>query len=222
LRLGTVPARGDRGRRADFSDPRLIKALAHPMRTRLLGMLDERVASPRQLADALDAPLQNVSYHVRELARLGLIKLVRTTQRRDAIEHHYTAVARPHFSDEAWRELPPIVRDRMTAAGLSVISKQVNEAAARGGFAADDVHLSRTQLVLDDRGRKALAKELKATTARVDRIHQQARTRLAHGHDPEQSMTLIMLRFDDVADSTTTKGTRRRTTPRSRRHSGGG
>ena len=185
-------------------------------------MLDERVASPRQLADELEAPVQNVSYHVRELAKLGLIKLVRTTQRRDAIEHHYTAVARPHFSDEAWRELPPIVRDRMTAAGLSEMFKQVNQAAARDGFAADDVHLSRTRLVLDDRGRQALAKELKATTARVDRIHQRARTRLAHGRDPEQSMTLIMLRFDDVADSTTTKGTRRRTTPRSRRHSGGG
>ena len=185
-------------------------------------MLDERVASPRQLADELEAPVQNVSYHVRELAKLGLIKLVRTTQRRGAIEHHYTAVARPHVSDKAWRELPPIVRDRMTAAGLSEMFKQVNQAAARDGFAADDVHLSRTRLVLDDKGRQALAKELKATAARVDRIHQRARTRLAHGHDPEQSMTLIMLRFDDVAASTTTKGTRRRTTPRSRRHSGGG
>ena len=184
-------------------------------------MLDERVASPRQLADELDAPLQNVSYHVRELAKLGLIKLVRTTQRRGAIEHHYTAVATPQVSDEAWSELPPIVRHRMTAAGLSEIFKQVNEAAARGGFTADDVHLSRTQLVLDDKGRNALAKELEATTARVDRIHEQARARLGHGlgHDAEQSMALIMLRFDDVAvpnDGKATKGTRRRTTSRSR------
>jgi DNA-binding transcriptional ArsR family regulator len=214
-----VPARGDRGRCADFSEPRLIKALAHPMRTRILGMLDERVASPRQLSDELDAPLQNVSYHVRELAKLGLIKLVRTTQRRGAIEHHYTALAAPHVSNEAWSELPPIVRHRMTAAGLSEIFKQVNEAAARGGFTADDVHLSRTQLVLDDKGRKALAKELEATTARVDRIHEQARTRLGHGHDAEQAMALIMLRFDDVAvpnDGKATKGMPRRTTSRSR------
>ena len=77
------------------------------MRTRILGMLDERVASPRQLSDELDAPLQNVSYHVRELAKLNLIKLVRTTQRRGAIEHHYTAIAAPHVSDAAWSELPP-------------------------------------------------------------------------------------------------------------------
>jgi DNA-binding transcriptional ArsR family regulator len=213
-----VPALRDNGRRTDFSDPRLIKALAHPMRTRILGLLDGRVASPRQLSGELDAPLQNVSYHVRELAKLGLIELVRTTQRRGAIEHHYTAVAAPHLSAQAWSELPAILRRRMTAAGLSEIFKEVEEAAARGGFAADDVHLSRTQLVLDDKARKALAKELEATSARVHRIQEQARQRLGDNRDAEQWMTLIMLRFDNVAvaaDNSATQGPRRRATPRS-------
>lgn len=169
------------------------------MRTRILGMLDERVASPRQLSDELDAPLQNVSYHVRELAKLGLIKLVRTTQRRGAIEHHYRAVAAPHVSDKAWSELPPIVRQRMTTAGLSEIFKQVDDAAAGGGFVADDAHLSRTQLVLDEKGRQELAKELGAMVGRVDRIQAQARERLGNDHASEERMTLVMLRFDDVA-----------------------
>jgi DNA-binding transcriptional ArsR family regulator len=184
------------------------------MRTRILGLLDGRVASPRQLSDELDAPLQNVSYHVRELAKLGLIKLVRTTQRRGAIEHHYKAVAAPHVSDKTWSELPPIVRQRMTAAGLSEIFKQVEDAAAGGGFVADDAHLSRTQLVLDDKGRTALNKELAATIARVDRIQEQARKRLGHDHESEQRMTLVMLRFDDVAVPKEDKPkTRRRSRP---------
>jgi DNA-binding transcriptional ArsR family regulator len=215
-----VPARTGSGRRAGFSDPQLIKALAHPMRTRILGLLDERVASPRQLSDELDAPIQNVSYHVGELAKLGLIKLVRTTQRRGAIEHHYTAVAAPRVSDEAWSELPPIVRDRMTAAWLSEIFKQINGAAAGGGFLADDTHLSRTQLVLDDKGRKALAKELDATIQRVERIHEQARKRLGSNPDAEQRMALVMLHFDDAAvpnDANKAQTRRRRTTPRSKR-----
>jgi predicted transcriptional regulator len=185
------------------------------MRTRILGLLDGRVASPRQLSGELDARLQNVSYHVRELAKLGLIELVRTTQRRGAIEHHYTAVAAPQLSDEAWSELPPILRRRMTAAGLSEIFKEVEEAAARGGFAADDVHLSRTQLVLDDKARKALAKELEATSARVHRIQEQARRRLGEDRDAEQWMTLVMLCFDNVAvaaDNSAAQGPRRRAT----------
>src|SRR3954453_20962594 len=133
------------------------------MGRRIFVLLDEGVGSPRQLSDELDAPLQNVSYHVRELAKLGLIKLVRTTQRRGAIEHHYKGVAAAYVSDEAWSELPPIVRHRMTAAGLAEVFKHVNDAAAGGGFTADDAHLSRTQLVLDAKGREALTKELEAT-----------------------------------------------------------
>jgi DNA-binding transcriptional ArsR family regulator len=201
-------------------DPQLIKALAHPMRTRILGLLDERVASPRQLSDELGAPLQNVSYHVRELAKLGLIKLVRTIRRRGAIEHHYTAVAAPHVSEQAWSELPPIVRRRMTAAGLSEILKQINEAAAGGGFIADDAHLTRTQLVLDDQGRKALAKELEATIQRVHRIHEQARKRLGRNPEAEQHMALVILRFDDVPvpnDKKKARATRRRSTRRAPR-----
>jgi len=108
-------------------------------------------------------------------------------------------VAAPHVSDKTWRELPPIVRQRMTAAGLSEILTQINDAAAGGGFVADDAHLSRTQLVLDEKGRDALNKELAATLARVDRIQEQARKRLGNDHASEDRMTLVMLRFDNVA-----------------------
>jgi len=202
-------------------DLRLIKALSHPMRTRILGLLDERIASPRELSEELGVPLQNVSYHVRELAKLRLVKLVRTRQRRGALEHLYTAV--PHVCDEVWSDLPPLVRHRLTAAGLSGIFHQVNEAAAHGGFVADDAHLSRTQLVLDDVGREALTKELEATIARVERIHEQSRKRLGHDHIAQQSMALVIVRFDNVAapapapaHGETSKRTRRRTTARPR------
>jgi len=187
------------------------------MRTRILGLLGERIASPSELSDELGAPVQNVSYHVRELAKLGLIRLVRTTQRRGALEHHYTAV--PHVCDKAWSDLPPIVRHRLTAAGLSEIFHEVNAAAAHGGFVADDAHLSRTQLVLDDTGRKALTKELETTIARVERIQEQAHKRLGPDDDAERSMTLVVLRFNDAPSPTRGKArtrTRRRPTPRPR------
>jgi hypothetical protein len=58
----------------------------------ILGLLDDRIASPRELSEELDAPLKNVSCHVRVLAKLKLIKLVRARQRRAALEHHYGAV----------------------------------------------------------------------------------------------------------------------------------
>ena len=44
---------------SDISDPRIIKALTHPLRVSILGTLEERTASPSELAEELGAPLGN-------------------------------------------------------------------------------------------------------------------------------------------------------------------
>lgn len=76
-------------------EKRLEIALSHPLRARALAILDERVASPKELALELGAPLGVIAYHVRVLGSLELIELVDQTQRRGAVEHRYTAVPRP-------------------------------------------------------------------------------------------------------------------------------
>ena len=136
----------------DVTDPRLVKALAHPLRVRILGVLDEHVASPSELAEELHAPLGNVSYHVRTLLSLGLIQLVKETPRRGSVEHHYTAVARPAISDAAWNAVPEIVKRAMIGAALQQAGVYVNAAAADGSFNRANAHLSRTPLELDDDG----------------------------------------------------------------------
>lgn len=78
-----------------ITDQGIITALGHPLRARILALLDEGEASPKEIAGQLGEKLGNVSYHVRILARLGLIELVRETPRRGAVEHHYRAVPRP-------------------------------------------------------------------------------------------------------------------------------
>src|SRR5919107_5509795 len=90
----------------DLVDPRIAKALSHPMRARILAILNERTASPNEISEMLDERLPNVSYHVRALLDLECIELVDTAQRRGAIEHYYRAVKRPFFSDADWPQLP--------------------------------------------------------------------------------------------------------------------
>ncbi len=78
----------------DAVDARVVKALSHPTRVRILELLQEReLASPVELAGELGIPLGTVSYHVRRLEQLGFIELATRTQRRGAIEHHYRARA---------------------------------------------------------------------------------------------------------------------------------
>jgi DNA-binding transcriptional ArsR family regulator len=77
---------------AATSEPRIAKALAHPLRARILQRLGERVASPGDLATELGAPLGVVSYHVRMLRDYDCIELVRTEPRRAALQHFYRAI----------------------------------------------------------------------------------------------------------------------------------
>jgi DNA-binding transcriptional ArsR family regulator len=71
---------------------RLARATAHPLRVsilEILGLDGGRVLSPSDLSRELQIPLSNTNYHVTELAKSGLIELVRERQVRGATEHFY-------------------------------------------------------------------------------------------------------------------------------------
>ena len=71
---------------------RLARATAHPLRVsilEILGIDGGRVLSPSDLSRELQIPLSNTNYHVTELAKSGLIVLVRERQVRGATEHFY-------------------------------------------------------------------------------------------------------------------------------------
>jgi DNA-binding transcriptional ArsR family regulator len=71
---------------------RLARATAHPLRVsilEILGIDGGRVMSPSDLSRELQIPLSNTNYHVTELAKSGLIELVRERQVRGATEHFY-------------------------------------------------------------------------------------------------------------------------------------
>ncbi len=72
---------------------RLARATAHPLRVsilEILGIDGGRVLSPSDLSHELQIPLSNTNYHVTELAKAGLIVLVRQRAVRGATEHFYT------------------------------------------------------------------------------------------------------------------------------------
>ena len=83
----------------ETSEARIAKALAHPLRARILQRLGERVASPGDLAVELGAPLGVLSYHVRMLRDYDCVELVRTEPRRGALQHFYRATQRLYFDE---------------------------------------------------------------------------------------------------------------------------
>ena len=92
--LSSAPENGSRpqGESIPVNWERLARATAHPLRVsilEILGIDGGRVLSPSDLSHELQIPLSNTNYHVTELAKAGLIVLVRQRAVRGATEHFY-------------------------------------------------------------------------------------------------------------------------------------
>ena len=185
-----------------IDDPRYVKAMSHPLRVRILAILQERKASPVELAQVLEGTLGTVSYHVRTLHQLGLIELVGETRVRGAVEHHYRARARPTVSDEAWEQAPPIAKQAAVGSSLQMIDDYARASAAAGGFDHPDAALIRLSLKLDQKGWQQLAKAVKRLFDQAQRIEADAQERLDRGSPDEQEsldVGLVSMMFEAIA-----------------------
>jgi DNA-binding transcriptional ArsR family regulator len=192
----------------NIDDPRYVKAMSHPLRVRILAMLDERKASPNQLAGWLGASLGTVAYHVRTLEQLGLIELVDETRVRGAVEHHYRARQRPNVTAEGWAQAPPIAKQAAVGSSLDVIAEYARASAAAGGFDRRDAHLARGLYRLDARGFTQLSKAISKLLEQAEKIEASAAERIAkdpHAEDIIEAGLGIML-FDAVRLSASADG----------------
>jgi len=180
----------------NIDDPRYVKAMSHPLRVRILALLDERTASPVELAGWLGATLGTVAYHVRTLERLGLVELMRQTRVRGAVEHHYRSRGRPTVTDEAWAAAPPIAKQAAVSASLQTIDAYASAAGAAGGFDHGNSHLTRTAAHLDARGWNELSRACLRLLTQVDRIEAAAKERMdrnPHAGETRDIALVVML-----------------------------
>jgi DNA-binding transcriptional ArsR family regulator len=170
-------------------DERLAKALSHPLRQRILQRLNEHgVRSPNELSRELGDPLGNVSYHVRILRELDCVELVRTEQRRGALEHYYRATAEPWLNDSQWARLPAAFRRKTLGRTLSEILEGASAASRETGFDHPEVTVDHVELELDDQGWADVVKLLDDAHEAALRIQAESRSRReersADGEDP--------------------------------------
>lgn len=175
----------------------LAKALAHPLRVRILTELNRGISSPNQLAQELDEPLGNVSYHVKTLLEYDCVELVKTEPRRGAVEHFYRATERAFFSDADWAKIPASARKGIDGVILEAIGQDATAAMLEGTIdSRTDTHISRTPLVLDDAGWKELSKLLGETLAQAMKIGEESASRLADEGADGIPANLSLLHFE--------------------------
>jgi len=180
-------------------DQRYVKALSHPLRVRILGILEEQPASPVELSQVLDATLGTISYHVRQLNELGLLELVRETPRRGAIEHHYRAKPRPKSGGAAWDSVSVIAKQAVVGAELAQTTEVATRAAGVGGFDSDHARLERLRLSLDAKGVEQLSKAVAKLMDDARKIQDAATKRQsANSNGSRTDTALVAMLFDAV------------------------
>lgn len=177
-------------------DVRLVKALGHPTRLRILTILrDRELASPVELSGELGLALGTVGYHVRRLEQLGFIELATRTQRRGAIEHHYRARA---VLDGIGGDDPPAepLRSGEGGAQAAAVIRAAQAALPVGGFDAVPARVAQRIVVLDRRGEAALARTLPRWQTRIQRIASASAARLAAEQSTARRGVVVLMRFE--------------------------
>jgi DNA-binding transcriptional ArsR family regulator len=181
-----MPA-AQRSRRVD--DTKITKALAHPLRQRILLELERGTASPNEVSQALNEPLNLVAYHMRILREAKCVELVSRRQVRGAIEHFYRPTSRTLLDDVSFAKLPLALRRRLVGQTLEHIWDDARSAAKADGFDDREVHVSRTLLDLDDEGYADMVALLGDTLKQALEIHAASAGRQTPGEETRRHLT---------------------------------
>jgi DNA-binding transcriptional ArsR family regulator len=154
--------------------------MAHPTRVQAISILCERVASPRELAEEIGEPLNNVTYHVNQLRDLGCIELARTERAHGGrvLERFYRPTRKAYFDDEAWEVLSEKERLGVMGTIVGMISKDLAAAMASGSFFVDDdKHVSRWSTNVDEAGWREISTLLDRTGQELFEIEERVAKR---------------------------------------------
>ena len=180
----------------------LAKALAHPLRVRILSSLHKGISSPNQLSQELGEPLGNVSYHVKTLLEFDCVELVKTEPRRGAVEHFYRATERAFFSDEDWAKIPASARKGIAGVILESIGEDATAALLEGTIESrTDTHITRSPLVLDEQGWNDITALLNDALERAQEIQGEAASRLSKDKGDSINTMVALLHFETPTES---------------------
>lgn len=184
----------------DLVDHQLMKVLAKPQRVRILAILAERVASPKEISDETGEDIGSVSYHIKVLRDHRLIELDSKTPRRGAVEHFYRAVSRTLLPADVWDNLPVTLTKEISACILGEFFDDASNAIKAGIFDDPASDLSWTPLILDRLGVEEIGRLVTNFLEGVFEAQAKASKRLATAKDskaPEEriSATVFLASF---------------------------
>jgi DNA-binding transcriptional ArsR family regulator len=165
----------------------------HPVRMQAFDVLAQRTASPIEIARELHKDVSNVSYHVRELEKMGAVELIRERKVRGSTEHFYRALEPSFLQQEEWDALTAEERLEYTIYVLRLCVSTISRSVDGGLFdSRPDRWLTRIPLLLDEKGWAELAEVHKELAERTMQIRVDAANRLTVDQVPIKVQQIAM------------------------------
>jgi DNA-binding transcriptional ArsR family regulator len=178
-------------------DERLLFALGDLTRQRIVTMLNERVATAREIAVELGLDDADVASHLSVLIENDAVE-PSDASRSDGT--WYRATIRPFLDDAHWACLAVELRRALFGQNIRQIMEHVTPAVADGGFDDPKAHVSLTRLDLDDRGWSEVADLLAGVLEEIMDIHSESIDRITRGESESTvPAELVILHFRRLA-----------------------
>jgi DNA-binding transcriptional ArsR family regulator len=171
----------------------LAAIVSHPLRRRLWAAIAERPISPRELADRLLEPINDVAYHVRKLRDLGVIEPAGTRPVRGATQHFYRASRRPDFSNEEVEALSPEQSAENAAHVLQLEFADCAAALETGVLTARPEHyVYRLPVTLDEQGWQDFHTVIAEAAERLVGAETRCVDRRRSGEEGDDSVSIVV------------------------------
>ncbi len=194
----------------------ICNALKHPVRVRILEVLNEGPRSPSQFVEEGLVPKEHystyqkalslASYHFRELEKEGCLEVIESIPRRGAVEHVYRGLARVYFNAAEFEAMPYETRRELSRISLQGMIARADRAVSAETFdTRADRHLTWMPMQLDERGWEEVIATLATTLGELTQIRHDARDRLAASGEAVVPATVAMLGFESPPPPPLTK-----------------
>lgn len=142
-------------------DERIAKVLGNAFRQQILWILNERVASPSEVAKELGAGLTKVCNHIKVLKDARCIELIYVKPVGNRLQSFYKATSRAFLDGADWPSVPDSIKGGMRATLLRNILDDSIETVAEGAYdVCEGSHMSLTPMILDEQGREEITQIL--------------------------------------------------------------
>jgi len=184
----------------------VVTAMQNELRTQIVVLLNERVASRPEICKELGASVSRVRHEVNVLLRLDppMVEMVGEKPVRGTVEKFFRACGQARIDGEEWAAIPEAIKGGMRGTLLNMIVEDAVAAVASGAFdSLENAHLSWSPMILDEQGWIDAMKVLEKALKQLEKVKQNSKERLIATGAKGHSCTMSILGYASANEDRT-------------------